>query len=125
MEKKVSHFPPRKPEAAAVAPAPENIGGDQGTFDRPPCGSCIHWKRIPQAGMDQGACMMMPPVGFPIPGPNGQFIGQALSRPQVRASTEGCDQHEDEDGNTVFDDETEDDDPGGGEPVAASKIAAV
>ena len=111
MEKKVSEFPGRKADQPKPDAAPDKyLGGEQGSFERPPCGSCIHWKRIPQAGMDQGACMMMPPTGFPIPGKDGRFIGQALSRPQMVASFEGCDQHEDEEGNTVFGD----DDDGGG-----------
>lgn len=111
---KVSEFPGRRPDQPQrkEAAPPKYLGGEQGTYDREPCGSCIHWKRIPQAGDDQGACMLFPPVGFPIPGPNGQFIGQALSRPQTRASTEGCDQHETEE------EAAEDDDDDGGQPAS-------
>jgi hypothetical protein len=73
-------------------PRPDSIGGDQGKFQRQPCGSCMHWKKVPEAGLGQGNCMEGPPVAFPIQAPTGQ-MGQILSRPMIEARTEGCDRH--------------------------------
>src|SRR5262245_61964914 len=88
-------------------------GGDQGTYRREPCGTCIHWKKQPAQGLGQGTCMMMPPTALPVPGPNGTVMGVMNVRPAVTADTEGCDQHEDE---------FEDDD---GEEVRGGRVAAV
>lgn len=82
------------PSAIQNQPAPIEPGGDQGTFDRPPCGTCIHWKKQPRAGVGQGLCMMMPPNSLPVPGPNGQIVGTMNIRPALKAGDEGCDQHE-------------------------------
>lgn len=97
---KVSEFAGRREKRdapkLAIEAQPEP-GGDQGTYQREPCGSCIHWKKQPSQGLGFGTCMMMPPTGFPIPGPNGQVMGIMNVRPGVRAQDEGCDQHETED----------------------------
>lgn len=101
-EKKVSEFSGRRPEAKKepsrlaieAQPVP---GGDQGTYQREPCGSCIHWKKQDAQGLGMGTCMMMPPTALPVPGPNGQIVGVMNLRPGLRASDEGCDQHETED----------------------------
>jgi len=77
-------------------PKPSDPGGDQGSFTRPPCGECIHWKKTPGAGIGQGLCMMMPPNSLPIPGPDGRIIGTMNLRPSLKAGDEGCDQHETE-----------------------------
>lgn len=92
-EKKVSAFPGRKPDA----PKGEEkyLGGEQGTFDRNPCGSCLSWKRNPGMGLDQGTCMNGPPTPLPITGQGNRIIGQILSRPIIAAATEGCDQWDD------------------------------
>ena len=112
---KVSNFPGRKPgQENQPAPEPAVLGGDQGSYEREKCGSCFHWKKEPKAGLDQGWCMLFPPVGFPIPDGKGGIAGQMLVRPMQRASAEGCDQHDD--GTDEYeDDEYEDDD--GGSPV--------
>lgn len=118
--KKISEFPGRRPDAPPREDQPAiYLGGDQGSELRPPCGDCIHWKRVPLAGANQGACMLFPPVGFPIPNNKGQFVGQALSRPQLPASYEGCDQHETAE-EAAEDDEGDDDD--GGEPGALAAM---
>lgn len=109
-EKKISELPARREKRADVSklaiaaqPVP---GGEQGTFQREPCGSCIHWKRQAEQGLDMGTCMMMPPTALPVPGPNGQIIGVMNLRPGMRSTDEGCDQHEtdDEDDGEVADD---------------------
>jgi hypothetical protein len=107
---KVSDFPGRKALAApddkpklALPDSAKYQGEDHGTFARPFCGSCIHWKK--SSGPGNGTCMMMPPTGFPVPGPNGQIAGIMNVRPTMNADHEGCDQHEDIEGNQVFEDD--------------------
>lgn len=125
---KVSEFAGRREKKAdvsklAIATNQPSPGGDQGTFDRPPCGECIHWKKSPGQGLGIGVCMMMPPSAHPVNGPDGRPVGMAKMRPAMQATDEGCDQFEDEEGNVVFDDD--DDDPeGDGTPAEPAKLAA-
>lgn len=105
----------KKAEIPAAIKTQSDTGGDQGTFDRPPCGDCIHWKKNPAQGVGFGNCMMMPPVIMTVAMQNAQ-PGAINVRPGMRANAEGCDQFEDADGNGVFDDE-EGDDPDDGIPA--------
>lgn len=54
-------------------PRPDNIGGDQGTYKRPPCGTCMHWKKLPEMGLGIGMCMHSPPYALPTQGPGGRW----------------------------------------------------
>lgn len=85
---------------------PSPLGTDLGSFDRGPCGECWHWKRAKNGQLDHGTCMAGPPVAFPIQ-MNGQ-MAQAITRPILPATHEGCDE---------WDDSPEDD--GGGEKLRA------
>lgn len=114
-DKKISQFPGRRSAAlaSAVSVVANNpaLGGNQGSFKRPPCGTCLSWKKmvVPGGALDQGVCMFGPPVAYPIMNEQGQVIGQALTRATVKADHEGCDQHDDG--------TDEEDGPGGGEEV--------
>jgi hypothetical protein len=79
--------------AATLQPQP-TIGGDQGSFMREPCGTCLSWKRLPERGLNVGACMWGPPIAFPMPRGDGS-MAQVLSRSTMSADQEGCDQHDD------------------------------
>lgn len=97
-EKKVSEFTGRaaaaKPGPKENQPAPSNK--PPGEFDRNPCGECWHWKPDQRLGLNRGKCMFGPPTSFPLPGANGQSVGNMLTRPVLAASSEGCDQWDDE-----------------------------
>jgi hypothetical protein len=113
-EKKVSKFPGRRSEIArAVAgviakPDSPTIGGNQGDYKRPPCGTCFSWRRDQRAGvggvpLNAGQCMYGPPTPCPILDDAGGMRGTLLVRPPCSSDSEGCDQH---------DDGTDDDDEG-------------
>jgi hypothetical protein len=98
----IEHIGSRKASlvAAGVKAALENqpaIGGDQGDYVRPPCGTCMSWRRVSQPGMplDAGQCMWGPPQSHPVTDANGRPIGQMMMRPPVTSQHEGCDQHDD------------------------------
>lgn len=124
MSDKVSNFPGRKPVDEAVGKivgsaepdkAIVTTGGDQGGFQRPPCGTCISWRKTPALGIGQGTCMAVPPAPQAILNERGQPIGQLATRLGRRANDEGCDMHD-----TGEDDEDgEDDDPDGGSRLAS------
>lgn len=116
-DNKVSEFKPRRTTKVDNVP-PNTMGSGLGDFERERCGECWHFKREPRAGLGVGRCMLMPPLAFPV-SQDGQ-PGQALVRPVLSASYEGCDQ---------FDDSPEEDEEDDGEdgppPAAASKIVGV
>jgi hypothetical protein len=109
---KVSEFTGRRADKPAENQPAVFLGNDTGNFQREPCGTCVHWKKDPAAGIGQGVCMNGPPIPFPIQ--RGQQTGQALVRPVIEANMEGCDQWDD-------DSDLED---GDGQPAAAARIAA-
>jgi hypothetical protein len=116
---KTSEFAGRRsrepaPGSVPAQDQPSPIGTGAGDFDRNPCGTCWHWKRNPRAGLDVGFCMFGPPVAFPVPGPDGRPVGNMLTRPTLKANTEGCDQWNDE---SEFED-------GDGSPAEAPQLAA-
>lgn len=99
----VKPFAPRRGKPGAVEKtaiaAGANTGQSEGEyiggFDRYPCGECIHWKKAPQFGLNNGTCMRFPPSPSIVQGPGGQ-AAQALMRPVLPAAHEGCDEWDDE-----------------------------
>ena len=92
---KVRQLPSRKLKAAiTVAANNPSTGGDQGGYDREPCGTCVSFKKNPAAGLGSGVCMFFPINAMLIPGPGGQPAITTFRTP-VSATSEGCDQHDD------------------------------
>lgn len=104
-KKRVTQFPGRRSAlAAAVASAITKdqpaIGGNQGDYQRKPCGSCLSWRRDKRAGQQNvpltaGQCMYGPPTPHPITTDTGQVISAMALRPPMQSDSEGCDQHDD------------------------------
>jgi hypothetical protein len=93
---KVSEFPGRKPEdQPAPAASGPYLGGDQGDGARPPCGSCVHWRKATKLGLGLGMCMEAPPLPAPMTDKAGNIVSQSLSRPILPAAYEGCDRWDD------------------------------
>lgn len=87
--------------AAAILKDQPTMGGNQGDFQRPPCGTCLSWRRDSRAGqggvpLGAGQCMFGPPTPVPIMDESGQrMLATMMVRPPIAADAEGCDQHDD------------------------------
>lgn len=98
---------------SAILKDQPTIGGNQGDYVRPKCGTCLSWRRDSRAGqggipLEAGQCMFGPPTPHPIMDETGaKMMGTICIRPPMASNQEGCDQH---------DDGTDDD--GDGEDVA-------
>lgn len=86
---------------SAILKEQPTMGGNQGDFVRPPCGSCLSWRRDSRAGqgtipLGSGQCMFGPPIPHPMMDETGQkLLGTMMVRPPVASDSEGCDQHDD------------------------------
>lgn len=85
---------------AAITQDQPQVGGSQGDYTRPACGSCLSWRRDKRAGMQgvpltAGQCMFGPPHPHPIMTDAGVMVGCIAVRPPMQSDSEGCDQHDD------------------------------
>lgn len=104
---------------AAIMQDQQGLGGNEGDFTRSPCGTCLSWRRLKQAGqagvpLNVGMCLRFPPVAHPVMDEAGRIITQTLARPIMPSDYEGCDEHDD----------GTDDEEGDGTPATGSILAA-
>lgn len=104
-KKRVASFPGRRSEiakavASVITTNQPTIGGTQGEFARPPCGTCFSWRRDKRAGtqgvpLNAGQCFFGPPTPHPVMTDAGVMVGAVAIRPPMASDSEGCDQHDD------------------------------
>lgn len=108
---------------SAITKDQPQIGGTQGDYTRPPCGTCLSWRRDKRAGtqgvpLTAGQCMFGPPHPHPIMTDNGVMVGCIAVRSPMQSDSEGCDQHDD--GTDPEEDDDDGDEPGGGSTILAA-----
>lgn len=107
---------------SAITKDQPTIGGTQGDYQRPPCGTCLSWRRDPRAGqqgvpLTAGECMFNPPTPHPITSDDGRIVACLAIRSPRQSDSEGCDQHDDGT-------DEDDDDDGDGQPSGGSILQA-